>query len=75
MWRGINAPKGTPPDVIARLERAARETVTSAEFKQLGANVGFLPAYQSSKEFAKMIVADDAVIAGMMTKAGLRKVP
>lgn len=74
LWRGINVPKGTPPDVIARLENAVRESVSSGEFKQLGANVGFLPAYQSSKEFAKTIVADDAVIAGMMSKAGLRKI-
>jgi tripartite-type tricarboxylate transporter receptor subunit TctC len=73
LWRGINLPKGAAPNVIARLEDAVRETVTSPEFKQLGENVGFLPAYQNSVAFAKAIVADDTVIAQRMTKAGLRK--
>lgn len=73
LWRGVNLPKGAPPEVVTRLENAVRETVTSSEFKQLGDKVGFLPAYQSSNEFAKTIVADDAIIAQRMTRAGLRK--
>ena len=73
LWRGIHAPKGTPPDVLARIEGAVRQSVMSPEFKRLGENVGYLPAYQSSDQFAKTIVADDAVVAQSMAKAGLRK--
>ena len=71
LWRGVAAPKGTPPEVIARLEEVIRRTVTSPEFKQYGDRVGFLPAFQPAEVFAKTIVAEDAVIAKMMTKAGI----
>ncbi len=73
LWRAIHVPKGTPPEVIARLEAAIRESATSPEFKKLGEIAGYLPAYQSSAAFAKTIVADDAIIAKMMAKAGLKK--
>jgi tripartite-type tricarboxylate transporter receptor subunit TctC len=73
LWRGIHLPKGTPPEIIARLEKAIQESVLSAEFKKLGETVGYIPAYQNSEAFAKMVAADDVVVAQMMTKAGLRK--
>jgi tripartite-type tricarboxylate transporter receptor subunit TctC len=71
LWRGITVPKGTPPAVIARLEEAVRKTVTSAEFRQMGERMGFLPAFQGSAEFGKTIASEDAQIAKVMAKAGL----
>jgi tripartite-type tricarboxylate transporter receptor subunit TctC len=71
LWRGIAVPKGTPPAVVARLEDAVRKSVTSPEFKQMGERIGYLPAFQGSAEFGKTIVAEDAVIARVMAKAGL----
>jgi len=73
LWRGIHLPKGAPPEVTARLAEAVRQAVMNPEFKKLGENVGFLPAFQGSDAFAKYVIADDAVVAQMMTKAGLRK--
>src|SRR5262245_63851530 len=32
LWRGVAAPKGTAPRIVARLEEAIRVTVTSTEF-------------------------------------------
>jgi tripartite-type tricarboxylate transporter receptor subunit TctC len=75
LWRGVVTAKGTPPEIIKRLDDAIRKTATSAEFKKLGETVGYLPAYLSSGEFAKAIVADDALIAQRMTRAGLKKTP
>lgn len=71
LWRGIAVPKGTSPAVIARLEDAVRKAVTSPEFKQMGERIGYLPAFQGSTEFGKTIVAEDALIAKVMAKAGL----
>ncbi len=68
LWRGIAAPKGTPPEVVARLETAIRTTVQSAEFRQQGERFGFLPAYQPTDVFTKTIITEDAVIAKMMAK-------
>jgi tripartite-type tricarboxylate transporter receptor subunit TctC len=74
-WRGVAVPKGTPPSVIAVLEKAIRETVTSAEFaasaSKLYVNPGFLPA----AEFGKMIAAEDAYLARVMAQIGLKKSP
>lgn len=73
MWRGIAAPKGMPPAVMARLEDAVRKTVESPEYKAQGALQGFLPVYQPAAVFGKRIADDDVVIGEAMTKAGLAK--
>ncbi|MCC7487069.1 MAG: tripartite tricarboxylate transporter substrate binding protein [Burkholderiales bacterium] len=73
LWRGIHLPKGTPQNVVARLEEAVAQAVESPDFRKLGENVGFLPAYLNSAEFGKMVVKDDAVIADRMARAGIRK--
>lgn len=73
MWRGIAAPKGMPPAVMARLEDAVRKTVDSPEYKAQGALQGFLPVYQPAAVFGKRIASDDVIIGEAMTKAGLAK--
>ena len=39
-WHGLWAPKGTPPDVIAKLNAAVRETLADASVQQRLRNVG-----------------------------------
>lgn len=72
-WRGITVPKGTPPAVIAVLEKSIREAVESPEFaatsEKLYARTGFLPA----AEFGKLIAAEDAYLARVMEQVGLKK--
>ena len=74
-WRGIAVPRGTPPPVVALLEKAIREAVESPEFaaasEKLYARPGFLPA----AEFGKLIATEDAYLARIMAQAGLKKTP
>jgi len=70
LWRGITAPKETPPSTVARLEEAIRKTVNSPEFKAQGASPGFIPAFQASADFGKTIAIEDATLSKMMEKAG-----
>jgi tripartite-type tricarboxylate transporter receptor subunit TctC len=72
MWRGVAAPKGTPPEVLAQLESALQKTVNSAEFKAAGQKNGFLPAFQPAREFAQTIATDDAALARLMATIGLK---
>jgi tripartite-type tricarboxylate transporter receptor subunit TctC len=72
MWRGVAAPKGTPPEVLTHLERALQQAVNSAEFKAAGERSGFLPAYQPGREFAQTIATDDAALAQLMARVGLK---
>lgn len=73
MWRGLAAPKGTPKDVIATLENATRDVVSSPRFKELSANLGFEPAFLPASDFGALVAADDKAIAGLMQQLGLNK--
>jgi len=71
MWRGLAAPKGTPPDVIAALEAAAERVVSSPRFRELSGKLGFEPAFLPAGEFGALVARDDAAIAGLMRQVGL----
>ena len=73
MWRGVAVPKGTPKEVVAKLEDAIRKAVTSPEFKERSAKLGFEPAFLPAAEFGKVIASDDAAISKLMGELGLKK--
>jgi len=73
MWRGLAAPAGTPPDVVAKLQKAAQDAVNSPEFKKAAANVGFIVDFAPAPEFGKQIARDDKEIGDLVTKLGLTK--
>lgn len=52
-WYGLFAPKGTPADVVARLEKAVGNSMKSPELTGLLAQQNLSPAYQGSREFAQ----------------------
>lgn len=71
MWRGLAAPKGTPKDVIAKLEGAVRDVVNSPRFKELSASLGFEPGFLPAADFGALVADDDMAIAGLMKQLGL----
>ena len=73
MWRGLAAPKGTPKDVVSRLEKSAQNVVASARFKEISARLGFEPAFMPAGQFGALIARDDASIATLMGQLGLRR--
>lgn len=73
MWRGLAAPAGTPPAVIAKLQQVAKEAVDSPEFQKAAQNIGFVPAFLPSTEFGKVIAEDDKEIGALMAKIGVQK--
>lgn len=73
MWRGVAVPKGTPKQVIARLQDAIKKTVESPEFKAAGDTIGFIPAYMPADQFGKVIASDDKRLADVMKQIGLKK--
>jgi tripartite-type tricarboxylate transporter receptor subunit TctC len=72
-WRGIAVPRGTPPDVVATLEKAIRATVDSQEFSQGSAKLGVRPAFMPAAEFSELIAKEDAVLSRLMQQIGLKK--
>lgn len=73
MWRGITVPKGTPKDVIEKLEKAIQTVVLSPEFKQRTGTLGMETAFLHAAEFGKVIASDDVAIAKTMREHGLAK--
>jgi tripartite-type tricarboxylate transporter receptor subunit TctC len=73
LWRGIVAPKDTPPDVIKALEESIRRAVDTPEFQEAGVKIGFLPAFLPAREFGTLISADDEKLASVMAALGLKK--
>jgi len=70
-WRGIAVPKGTPKQVVARLEAAIKATVASDEFKKGCENLGARPAFASSADFGRIIAKQDIELARLMETIGL----
>lgn len=73
MWRGLAVPKGTPKDVIAKLEKAVQTVVLSPEFKQRSGALGMETAYLPAAEFGKVVASDDTTIMKLMREHGLTK--
>lgn len=72
-WRGIAVPRGTPRDVISKLESVIRRTVEAPEFVAQAAKVGVRPAFLPAAEFGELIAKEDATLARLMQAIGLKK--
>ena len=72
LWAGVMAPKGTPPDIVARLDEALRAAVTSAPVRTLMETVGADIAAQGPAEFGAMVRADHARWAEVIRLGNIR---
>ncbi|PWK33849.1 Bug family tripartite tricarboxylate transporter substrate binding protein [Cupriavidus plantarum] len=70
-WRGIGAPKGTPPEVISVLRTAAAKTAAEPALREMmdKQNLGF--AYADQDEFRAAIAKDDAYFKALIARLGL----
>jgi tripartite-type tricarboxylate transporter receptor subunit TctC len=72
-WRGIAVPRGTPRPVVAQLEAAIRSTASSPEFASQCQKLNVRPAFVGAEEFGALIAREDAELARLMQKIGLKK--
>ena len=54
-WYGLLAPKGTPPEVVAKLTEGMRKVMANADFRAAIEKVGARPVGNSPAEFAAQI--------------------
>lgn len=73
LWRGVAAPAGTPPRLVAILEDAIRKTVTSPEFSRAAEKLLVAPAFLPAAEFGKLIAREDTEIAQAVKALGLKQ--
>jgi len=57
-WRGLAAPKGTPPAVIQKLHDAFKKGMEDAGFKKNAKDMAVNLEYLSSSDFGKVMAAD-----------------
>ena len=71
-WFGLFAPAGTPPDVVAWLNRAARDEFTTAAVQARLQQQGAVLPLGSPQEFAAFIAAERQRWSDVIRKANIR---
>jgi tripartite-type tricarboxylate transporter receptor subunit TctC len=71
-WLGIGAPKGTPPEVVERINRAMNAVLAEPETLTRLANVGSDPFSGSPADFGRFLAAETEKWAKVVRFAGLK---
>jgi tripartite-type tricarboxylate transporter receptor subunit TctC len=58
IWHGIGAPKGTPPEIVARLNKEINGILASPDIKEKFANLGGSALGGTPDEYGKFISAE-----------------
>jgi tripartite-type tricarboxylate transporter receptor subunit TctC len=72
IWLGLMAPKGTPTDVVNRLNTAVRKIVAQPDVKALWSKQGAVPMSMSPGEFDQYLTADIAKWATIVKAANIK---
>ena len=73
LWFGLNAPAGTPPDVIAKLSAAANEALQAPEVRRSLQTQGIEPVGGTPEDYAKYIAGEARKWSEVATAAKMRK--
>ncbi len=68
-WYGIGAPRGTPPEVVAELNKQINAALTDPKMKARLADLGGIPTPMTPAEFGKFI-ANETEKWGKVVRAG-----
>ncbi|MBI3371326.1 MAG: tripartite tricarboxylate transporter substrate binding protein [Betaproteobacteria bacterium] len=71
-WFGVAAPAGTPPEVIARLNREIVSAVKDPAIHQRLVQMDLIPTGTSPEEFGRIIRDDTAKWAQVIREAGIK---
>ena len=70
-WYGFVVPKGTPPEIVAKLREAVMEAINSPQARPLLENEGADPIGNTPEEFMAFMQAESSRWADLIEKAGL----
>lgn len=71
-WFGLVAPRGTPPEVLDRLNLEVRKILSQPEFEKRIAELGMFPVDSSRQEFRAFLPKDFAKYREIVRKANLQ---
>jgi tripartite-type tricarboxylate transporter receptor subunit TctC len=72
-WNAIFAPKGTPPEVVEKLNAALREVLDTPELKKRALELGIEAKASTPEEIAQRLKDDIAKWAKVIERAGIEK--
>jgi tripartite-type tricarboxylate transporter receptor subunit TctC len=58
VWHGIGAPKGTPPDIVAKLNKTINDVLVDPTIKSRLANVGVSPVGGTAEDFGRFVASE-----------------
>ena len=73
VWRGLFAPKGTPADVVAKLDAACKAAASSDGFKEFGKKTNTDILYMDSVAFSGFVKSEFEKNGEILKAAGLKK--
>ncbi|TAJ36848.1 MAG: tripartite tricarboxylate transporter substrate binding protein [Reyranella sp.] len=71
MWYGFFLPKGTPPEIVARLNREVAAILNAPEAKAAFEAQGLIPATSTSAELGAIVARDRTRWADVVAKRGI----
>jgi tripartite-type tricarboxylate transporter receptor subunit TctC len=71
-WFGISGPAGMPADIVARLEKALQETISSPEFMGMTTTTSMDTSFMGPKEFGPYFLSEIEKWAGVIKAAGVK---
>jgi tripartite-type tricarboxylate transporter receptor subunit TctC len=66
MWRGLAAPKGTPPDALKKLHDVFKQGMEDAVFKKSAADMAVSIHYLGPEDFRKLMASEDILYADLI---------
>lgn len=72
-WSGLAAPKGTPPEVVTRLQAEVQKALQAPDMKDFLAQMGSQPGNMDGSAFAQLIQRETAQWASVAQKANIQK--
>jgi tripartite-type tricarboxylate transporter receptor subunit TctC len=73
VWRCLEAPKGTPKEIISKLESSVKTAVNDSKFKDFMTKNGFGQAFLGPEESAAVIAQDEKEFEKIVPGLGLKK--
>jgi tripartite-type tricarboxylate transporter receptor subunit TctC len=71
-WNGLGAPRNTPEEIVAKLNKEINEALADPKIKGRLADLGAPPMALTASEFGKLIVAETEKWAKVITFAGIK---
>jgi tripartite-type tricarboxylate transporter receptor subunit TctC len=71
-WNGVLAPRGTPSEVLHRLQSALQKIAASSEFRKKALDLGLIPTGAAAEDFRSFLAKDYEKWAAVVKRTGIR---